>query len=81
MSIVLGVRWLVLSYRAGSFPPRAAVFQAWDATGVFARVLDSGEAATFSSDSVVVSGVGKTQVALDYAERVGATVGRSWSCG
>ncbi len=43
---------------------------------MLARVLESGNATVLASDSVVGSGlggVGKTQVALDYAERVWAS--------
>jgi hypothetical protein len=71
-----------LPYRAGTFPLRAAGFQDREATGALARVLDSGDAAVLTSDSEartsVVSGlggVGKTQVALDYAEQLWASRG------
>ncbi|GAA0503385.1 hypothetical protein GCM10011581_26530 [Saccharopolyspora subtropica] len=62
-----------LPYWSGSFPPLADKIQERDVTKALTGVLDSGDTVVLSSDSVVVSGmggVGKTQVARYYAERV-----------
>jgi hypothetical protein len=62
-------------YRHGIVPPRAAAFQHRAATTRVARVVGAGETAVLTSDgpastSVLsgLGGVGKTQLAADYAE-------------
>jgi hypothetical protein len=69
---------VALPYRAGIAPPRAVAFQDRVDSRLLAQTLDRGDAAAGVGEPVragVVSGlggVGKTQLALDYAEHLWA---------
>ncbi|MEU3645216.1 NB-ARC domain-containing protein, partial [Lentzea sp. NPDC034063] len=70
---------VALPYRAGTVPPRAAAFQDRDAIRRVAGIVDRGDTAVLTSDgpariSVLsgLGGVGKTQLAVDYAEHLWA---------
>jgi hypothetical protein len=69
-------------YRYGVTPPQAASFQHRTATAHVAHVVSGGDTAVLTSDgpastSVLsgLGGVGKTQLALDYAEHLWASGG------
>ncbi|WP_215542538.1 tetratricopeptide repeat protein [Amycolatopsis sp. CA-230715] len=68
---------VALPYRAGIAPPRAVAFQDRIDSRLLAQTLDRGGAAVAGLDGAVracvvsgLGGVGKTQLALDYAERL-----------
>jgi hypothetical protein len=68
---------VALPHRAGIVPPRAASFQDRAAAGLVAGVLDQGDTVVLTSDGAATTsvlsglgGVGKTQLAVDYAERL-----------
>jgi hypothetical protein len=70
---------VALPYRAGIAPPRAVAFQHRVDSGLLAQALDRRGAAVLNSGEPVrvgvlsgLGGVGKTQLALDYAERLWA---------
>ncbi|GAA1025389.1 MULTISPECIES: FxSxx-COOH system tetratricopeptide repeat protein [Amycolatopsis] len=70
---------VALPYRAGIAPPRAVAFQHRVYSPLLAEMLDRGGAAVPCADGPVracvvsgLGGVGKTQLVLDYAERLWA---------
>ncbi|MFD4636866.1 tetratricopeptide repeat protein [Lentzea sp. NPDC058436] len=68
---------VALRYRFGSVPPRAGAFQDRDATRRVAGIVDRGDTVVLTSGGPVstsvlsgLGGVGKTQLAVDYAEHL-----------
>ncbi|MGW5052580.1 hypothetical protein [Actinokineospora sp. NPDC004072] len=75
----LGRRPVALPYRFGRVPPRAEAFLDRQIASVVARALDEAGSAVLTSGSAVrtgvlsgLGGVGKTQLAIDHAERAWA---------
>ncbi|MEV6448953.1 tetratricopeptide repeat protein [Amycolatopsis sp. NPDC051716] len=70
---------VTLPYRTGAMPQHATALQPRGAIGEFARILEHGDTAVLTSNSAVrtgvisgLGGVGKTQIALAYAEQAWA---------
>jgi hypothetical protein len=67
---------VTLPYRAGTVPLRARCFQDRAVATLLAQAVDTGDAAVLTSGGTSVlsglGGVGKTQLAVDYAEQLWA---------